>query len=150
MMKRHTQFRFHHQPGFSLMELVIALTILALLAVFAMQTFGEQRYKARDSRRKAHIEQFHKSIEQYYTEENEYPVGNFDTVQPLLAERDQLRIGEAKDPINKPPYVYTYESPTASGSGYCICATLEGGTNGNSGADCDVSGVTHFCKRNIQ
>lgn len=137
------------QYGFSLIEMVIVVACLAILSIIAMQVFGDQQGKARDARRKAHIEQLHKGVEQFYTEENEYPTAaTYADLQTILASKYLRRITDVKDPLNRDEYVYWFEGTTAS---YCICAKLEKDTDGNSGAECDFAGAnTHFCKKNIQ
>lgn len=61
--------------GFTLIELVIVVGILAILAVFILAAINPlvQFKKARDSQRKSDLSQIGKALEQYYQDHGRYP-----------------------------------------------------------------------------
>ncbi len=63
------------QIGFTLIELVISIAILAVLAVFIIVTLDPftQFEKSRDARRKSDLAQIQKALEQYYQDHEQYP-----------------------------------------------------------------------------
>ncbi len=135
----------YNSLGFTLIELTIVVTIIAILSIFALQTFGPQAPKARDSKRVNEMDAFHKVLEQYGTEVGVYPSGTFAAVRDELATKYEERIRTIEDPGE---LTYTYE---ATPSGYCLCAQLEKGAIGNSGPDCSFNTSTmYYCRINLQ
>ncbi len=158
-----------HRRGFSLIELLIVVTVLAIIGAVSALAVTTQMAKSRDSKRKGHINQLHKLTEEYYTQFNVYPehlvipgdpgspqnaVEAYEVFRETLAQHSLKRLTDVKDPLNKDPYFYTYTYPfPAGGTGYCLCARMER-DNGNSGENCTNVAVnqpkTHFCLRSIQ
>lgn len=138
--------------GFTLIELVIVVAILAVISIFALQTFGPQQAKARDARRFTQIRTMATTLERYMNDFNQYPVvtassgpARFIEVRDLLASAISSRVGLFKDPGS---LQYTYDN---TATGYCICAELETNSpEANSGAGCVSGQKTHFCLKNTQ
>src|SRR5260221_2944819 len=67
--------RLTAQRGFTLIELVVTIGILAILAVFAIAALNplDQFRKARDSERKSDLAQMQRVLEQYYQDNGRYP-----------------------------------------------------------------------------
>ncbi len=67
--------RLTSQRGFTLIELVVTIGILAILAVFAIAALNplDQFRKARDSERKSDLAQMQRVLEQYYQDNGRYP-----------------------------------------------------------------------------
>lgn len=57
-----------NQKGFTLVELLIAITILAILAVIGVTTYSGLQTNARNARRRADVDQIAKSIEVHYNQ----------------------------------------------------------------------------------
>src|ERR1043166_6880249 len=66
------------ESGFSLIELMMVIAVMALFASFALSAFDQARFKARDVRRLAEIQGAQKALELYYIAHNKYPTGDFD------------------------------------------------------------------------
>ena len=64
------------QPrGFTLIELLIVLAIIALVGTFAAVAVNSARSKQRDATRLSNVRQLQSALEDYFNENNAYPVG---------------------------------------------------------------------------
>lgn len=59
--------------GFTLIELLVSIGIIALLTSFIVVGVSETRAKSRDAQRVADIKQLEIALEQYYSNNQEYP-----------------------------------------------------------------------------
>lgn len=84
----------YFQLGFELLELIIAIAILAVLAFVAIPEYSNYRDRAKIATATADIQTIDRSIEQYYEEYNRYP--------DLLGD---VKMGSLQDPW-KHPYQY--------------------------------------------
>lgn len=124
------------QRGFTLIELLVAATIIAILTTIGIVSFTTTNQRARNGKRKADMEQVRAALELYRSDDSAgaglYPAGsNFSTTTNTLKTAKYLSDPLPTDPKNVSPYVYAYSAPAARTS-YCICADLEGTTQGNS------------------
>ena len=116
--------------GFTLIELVVVVSILAILAGVLVPRVSSHMAAARDARRLADVEVIRTAIEQYYSDRGAYPVpdqnpsyggwdvshdGNFLTV---LSEAGYLEEGRI-DPVNDQTHHYRYFVYTAGSYG-CV------------------------------
>ena len=65
--------RFRLKNGFTLIEVIIVVTILALLAIVLLSTVTKQRVKGEDARVKSDLERLKIAFEDYYNDNNCYP-----------------------------------------------------------------------------
>lgn len=63
-----------HQKGFSLIELLVVISIIGLLASIVMTSLNSTRVKARDTKRLASIRQIQTALEMYYNTNGTYPM----------------------------------------------------------------------------
>lgn len=120
------------RKSFTLIELMVVITIIGLLATIVFVAFKSTRAKARDARRAIEIDYFYKILEICFSEKGNYPnvgsiwdasgsgwqysfscgpcYGNFQDVIK------QCTTAKVKDPINISPlaYYYFYFEPTAT------------------------------------
>jgi len=61
------------QKGFSLIELLVVITILGVLAAIGLTSYRTANMKARDSRRQADIQAIRSALEVYRADKDEYP-----------------------------------------------------------------------------
>lgn len=61
------------RQGFSLIELLIAITIIGILSSIGLSTFTSAQIKSRDAKRKAHLKQLADSFEAYHNDYGQYP-----------------------------------------------------------------------------
>lgn len=113
--------------GFTLVELLVAMTIIAVLAGIALVSFQGTRKSARDGKRKADLEQIRSALEMCYADDNEYP----DTIAgSLTCEGGNTYLDSTPtDPVTGDNYYYSAATIT-----YDLCAYLETGGPGNCGS----------------
>lgn len=129
-----------NKKGFTLIELLVVIAIIGLLSTLAVVALGSAREKARDSKRLSDLKQMQTALELYYTDNNQYPVANNQTLgQGNYACLNASGFGAAGCanaymgivPTDPGSGSYTYSA--ASSSDYAIQAALEGTVNGLSG-----------------
>lgn len=120
--------------GFTLVELLVTISILGVLMAIALVSFRGAQVVARDTQRKTELEEIRSALEVYRTDYGTYP------------ETDNLESELTPDylptlPVDPRPADYTYDYDSA-GITYTLCAHLEASTNsptgcgGNCGSAC--------------
>ncbi len=110
--------------GFTIVEMLVAATIAALLAAAGMVSFTTANRNARNARRQSDLEQFRAAMELYRTENGSYLSGtgdlsgSFDSAVSSLFSGGFITNQSLSDPKNNGNYVYTYN---AGVSGYTTC-----------------------------
>ena len=66
----------HSPSGFTLIEILIVLTVIGLVGVFSAIAVGTARSQQRDAVRLAHIRELQSVLEDHFVETNIYPQGN--------------------------------------------------------------------------
>lgn len=140
--------QFSKNSGFTLIELVVSIGILAILAVFVLAQLNpvEQFKKARDGERKSDISQIQKALEQYYQDHGSYPTStNVYKIQDFSGNpvdwggasgwTPYLNVVPA-DPDNTRSYVYYAFN---SGQSYRLYASLERGPSDVSTCQASVT-----------
>lgn len=102
--------------GFTLVELMIVITVIAILATIGVMSFNRVQKQARDTKRKGDLRALYTALQAYYTENQfSYPAtlaGLTPTFIPSVP----------TDPIPAQSYVYNYGTYS-----YSICAQSETG-----------------------
>lgn len=133
--------------GFTIIELLIVIVIIAILATIGVVAYGGVQQNARDSKRKSDVSSLHTGIEAYFVQAQQYPTlteindnaaGGFretnlkgipsETFTDPKAANDQMAAAPAAS-------VYSYEVTPAGCdnsagnecTGYTLTATLESG-----------------------
>lgn len=135
--------------GFTLFELLVSISIIAILTAIATMSFSGAQKKARDSRRVSDMYSLQKAAEQYYSFSNyNYPT----TASSWTATNGQVVL-EAF-PSDPKGVGYTgYSTTTLTASAYCICAALENNSGNSTNNTCTgfVAGTGAFyCVKNQQ
>src|SRR3989338_4058187 len=130
--------------GFTLVELLVVISVIGLLASVILVSLNSARTKARDSRRKADLAQITKALELYYDTYGGYPTSawndggavnytvfsslcnqvNFAQLMPFCPHDPQ----KPNNSCYNAEYVYVSESfrdPANLGKKYVLYATLE-------------------------
>lgn len=122
--------------GFTLIEILVVVTIIGLLAGVGAVTYSQFIKQSRDARRKADFELIRSALEQYRADTDEYPKtsfagGNFEYGKEFPIGCD----GSASDPcyMNKVPQdpncnkniCYSYTGGGSTGAPYVLGAYLE-------------------------
>lgn len=116
------------RKGFTLVELLIVIAIIALLATLVIVSLRSAQEKARDAKRVADVKQIQSAAELYYSDNNNYPAPNPNTWAQLALDLDTYLSGLPVDPNNSATSYYGYYYPTAVGGApdeYVIQALLE-------------------------
>lgn len=131
-----------HQKGFTLLELLVVISIIGILIAIGTAAFSTAQRKSRDARRRGDVKQIQNAFEQYYAANGSVYAANCATMASA-----QMQGGMPQDPKNVSPNVYTCTATTTT---YCICAFLEEANSGNSGANCAYGAGSYYCASNLQ
>jgi len=137
--------------GFSFIELLVTIAILGILATIAAVSFRGANKNARDTQRRAEIQEIKGGIEEYRLVSGVYP--NVDSssqgillsaLQPDYLSRNYV------DPLNKAlngvSYYYHYNYVGASGCSYALYALMENDGNVQlCPSECGVSLTNIYC-----
>lgn len=119
-------FNFPLQRAFTLIEILVVVTIIGLLITTAAVTYTQFIRQSRDSKRKADLENIRGALELYKSENNTYPTN----LNSLTSSTLRLMNTVPKDPKD-PSYSYRYQAEPAgcvlNCSDYILGALLEGG-----------------------
>lgn len=136
------------QKGFSLLELLVVISIIGILTAIAAAAFSTAQKKGRDARRKSDMKAVGNAFEQYYTDFGQY-AGSCGTM--TVASAGYLPGGMPADPLGGTHPAY---SCTIMGTGKpCVCATLESVGSGNStavGCTAFAGSGDYFCAMGLQ
>ncbi len=148
--------------GFTLMELMIVMVLLAILVSIAMGNFVSSSKRGRDSRRKNDLQSLSSALEAYYNDKGKYPTG----VNGVMVGCGTLDAqpcawgGEFKDKNNTLYMVLIPSDPSSSQTyyytsnsvSYMVYAKLENTRDAGNGVDQDgytdkfTSGATNCSK----
>lgn len=133
--------------GFSLIELLVSITVISLLMAAAFAILKPQDYfaRTRDSRRISDLKVVQTALEQYYANNNGYPASGtipfgsaWSAGSPSVT---YLRMVPS-DPSGSPQYCYNYSSPS-----YEICAHMEKTSNSTVSSGCTAP-TYNYCLTN--
>ncbi len=129
-----------HTRGFTILELVVVIAIIALMSTFLISRFSGVLERSRDDRRLTDISDLRKGLSLYQINHGRFPV----TIEPITITRTDafsttlLEDGSMKaipaDPLS-PTYDYTYQS-NALGTTYTLSFCLETDTIRNYTKGC--------------
>jgi type II secretion system protein G len=133
--------------GFTLLELLIVISIIGILVTVATASYSSSQQKARNSRRMSDVKNIQNALEQYYSDNDAtYPA---ESGGQASLSTTYMPAGWPSDP--KPGRVYEYTT-NATFDSYFACAQMEG-SNGNATSD-DGSGYPngtgYYCVKNLQ
>lgn len=120
--------------SFTLIELMVVITIILILSAFAIYNLGPARAKARDNKRISDVSLVANALDQYYTSNlRQFPTvavnSTYGAVQ-LTNIKDQISpyINEVPvDPTNDGTYKYTYVFSTDGKSAAIVADKMENG-----------------------
>lgn len=127
----------NHKKGFTLIEMLVVATIIALLAaggVVSYITFGRQ---ARDAKRKGDVEQIRAALEMYRSTNNYYP----NTTSLLTSPVVYLQTYPT-DPKSGYAYVYTPRPAGCTGTSTCSDYYVEAYLETTGASTCTTTTTT--------
>lgn len=129
------------QKGFTLVELLVAISIVAVLATIGFTLFQTTQASARDAKRRVDVDALSTALETH-----------FDAVTGIYSALDGTWFADKvvpKDPLDTGDYIYSVSLGAGSNS-YKACAKLEkGGGNFTDQGTTPGSG-DYYCKLNQQ
>jgi prepilin-type N-terminal cleavage/methylation domain-containing protein len=141
--------------GFTLVELLIVVSVITIIALAGLTTMTNQTKRARDQKRQADLEQIRAALEMYRLSSPDrlYPdvvnvggAGDRASVSDLKSLLQNYIAVMPADPIAGRRYMY-YEGSTDDNKTYQLCATLETGTSDvpcGSLTNCGASAACNF------
>lgn len=142
-----------NRRGFTLIELMVVVTIIAFLSVIGMAAFTNVQAQARDGRRRADIDAIATAMEtnrsgapgseKYPAYDEAIFANNQKPYDPLDTDKDGLA-----ESYGSGSYEYKVTPGTASADSFVACATLEKG-NGNSSSNTSIStsgNLIYYCR----
>ena len=168
--KKQTSLSFGHLPlkkgevlkqsGFTLVELLISVSIIAILGVILVVNFSSAQKSGRDQRRISDLKAVQNAAEQFYLlNGSRYPttvsVGWTGPGAQVILDKFPT------DPRSNVGTTVPYIINTINNSTYCICAKVENDKYGNSNGsnctfgdaavdNCKILKSCHFCIKNQQ
>ena len=111
------------KKGFTLVELLVSITIIGILSSIGLSTFTSAQMKSRDAKRKAHLKQVADSFEAYYNDHGQYPDDDdIDWGSIFIDDETVYMVKLPADPTQGLTYEYL---PAADFKSFQIYARLE-------------------------
>jgi general secretion pathway protein G len=83
-MRPRTLARSHRRPlGFTLIEMMIVMTLIVILAGIGLTTYANSVQRAKEAVLKEDLYRMRAAIDQFYADKNEYP----DSLEELVSEK---------------------------------------------------------------
>ncbi len=142
-----------NKKGFTLLELIIVITILGVLSALVSGNFLISLQRGRDAHRKEDLNQTQRGLELYYEDSRTYPLTNiFNSTQLCHPSGCDTRTYITKisdDPSTSAGYKYYYESDGTFYKLYsCIENTQDQGSgvlqSGYVGTNCGACGTCKY------
>ena len=139
--------------GFTFVELLVVVTIIALLSAIGIASYSQVNKKSRDGKRKSDLQQIRAALEIYRSDQGVYPAsgsgnGNLDlsctTGSETLKSSDGTKT--YMDPIPCDPkssQTYTYTPSASPITSYTLQAELE--TTTSCEGTCTCTGDNDYC-----
>lgn len=128
------------RTGFTLVEILIVVSIIGLLASIVLVGLGSFRARGRDARRVADVREIQNALELYYGKVGLYPAGNWSGLKQILVDAEIGVTTISDDPSGGSNH-YQYGS---NGQSYVLGAHLEDKNNQALKDDVDGSGALTF------
>ncbi len=111
-----------NNTGFTLLELLISITIMGLFLALVAIKISDIKMKNRDAKRMMNVQEISNALNLYQNITNKYPVGNIGDMTAVLENAETIP-KVPNDLLNSDSYIYTYNS--ANGSTYTFSFCLE-------------------------
>jgi len=73
-IKQFNRNNINNKKGFTIIELLVVISIIGLLSTISVVSLNGARIKSRDAKRVSDVDNIKKAIELYYDDKGEYPV----------------------------------------------------------------------------
>ncbi len=88
--------RFKNKTGFTLVELLVVISIIGILTIITASAFVESQKKSRDAARKANLKSLADAVSLYYADQGSFPTQDFFSpgINYLIRNSGELSAGE--------------------------------------------------------
>ncbi len=130
--------------GFTMIEILVVVTIIGLLAGVGAVSYSQFVKKARDARRQADLENVRSALEQYRSDVETYPITDYDGLSTELT--SPIKYIETI-PLDPKPTTQVYYYTSSSGDDYKLGAFLESSSASacGGGISCGSVGNCNYC-----
>lgn len=140
------------KKGFSLIELLVVISIIGILVAIGMASYTNIQQKARDSARRSDVQAIAQALEQYFADSDSQSYALIVPNTCATALSDYFNGAFPSDPKTQASYSCVVST---TGDEFLVCADLEaGGGNAtppdNAGDPYTFGGTTAFCVANRQ
>lgn len=117
--------------GFTLVELMVIITIIAILAAISIGLFATIQKSGRDAKRKSDLAKIQSALEQYHADQNNYPVTGNVGIGTTLKSPSGTKIYLNNIPNDSRGGIYRYcyqalpATPTPCNNSTTVCAKYE-------------------------
>ncbi len=144
---------YKHNKGFTLVELIVVISIIGILSSLLVANFMNVRYKTRDAVRKKDLNQIQLALEVYKNDAGNYPSTLYATSCPTSSslESSSGTVYMEKipcDPLDKSNYVYERNTSTDLRYTLSICIENENDQDQNVVSDTNCESGKRFVMHN--
>lgn len=138
-MKKFLPKTLNNPSGFTLVELLVVISIIAILSVIGITIFTGVQKNARDSKRRGDVEAISKALEVRYD--------RLKAAYPVIADTDFSSGASPEDPLGGS----YFGVPNTAGANYKVCADFEVDRRGADDTTAgDGANTNDFCRSQQQ
>jgi general secretion pathway protein G len=125
------EFRHHKAQGFTLIELIVTVTIISVLVAAGAVSYTTVTRRSRDAKRKSDVEQLRSALEMYRADFGYYPTagsGSWTAASNLTGDLVTTYMPAIPNDPKVPTFAYRYQATNLTGGnyfGYCLTTYLE-------------------------
>ena len=135
--------------GFTLFELLVSISIIAILTAVVSISYSVAQKKARDAKRMQDLEMIQKAAEQYYSLNSYSYPDSYEAGTAWTVDDNTVLENYPTDPKG-----VEYVSGSSDSTAYCICGDLEEDKGNSSTNACSFLGVDgdgdYYCVKSQQ
>lgn len=142
--------KFSIKKGFTLIEILIVISIIGILSSLLLSNLQDARARARDTQRKNDLKQVKTALRMYYNDNQQYPdddgSGNISCCawgNPFIVSGATYMKALPQDPLGSN---YSYYYDRVNSDSFNLYACLENKSDSSGGSDCgSLSCSTNWC-----